>query len=119
MTRPEILDAAKKCVCGGREQDYGNPEDNFEVIGKLWDAYFGFRDVFTPGDVSMMLALLKVARIKAGRGTEDSFVDLAGYAACGGELATRGERMKPVMNAPDADGIKGIRATSAFDPLTW
>jgi len=32
-----------------------------------------------------MMALLKVARIKAG-GTDDSFVDLAGYAACGAEI---------------------------------
>lgn len=36
----------------------------------------------------MMMALLKVARIRSGTGTEDSFVDLAGYAACGGEIAT-------------------------------
>lgn len=34
----------------------------------------------------MMMALLKIARIKNGGGTGDSFVDLAGYAACGGEL---------------------------------
>ena len=26
MNRPEILDAAKACVCGQREQDYGTPE---------------------------------------------------------------------------------------------
>lgn len=35
----------------------------------------------------MMMSLLKIARIKSGGGTGDSFVDLAGYAACGGELA--------------------------------
>ena len=35
----------------------------------------------------MMMALLKIARIKSGTATEDSFVDLAGYAACGGEIA--------------------------------
>lgn len=28
MTREEILAAAKQCVCGGRETDYGTPEDN-------------------------------------------------------------------------------------------
>ena len=26
MTRKEILEAAEKCVCGDREQDYGSPE---------------------------------------------------------------------------------------------
>lgn len=35
----------------------------------------------------MMMGLLKVARIATGTGTHDSFVDLAGYAACGGEIA--------------------------------
>ena len=34
----------------------------------------------------MMMALLKVARIKGGD-KADSFVDLAGYAACAGEIA--------------------------------
>ena len=88
MTRPEILDAAKKCVCGQRETDYGSPERNFERIADLWNAYFG-KNIFDPVDVAMLLALLKVARIRTGKGTEDSFVDLAGYAACGGEIATQ------------------------------
>lgn len=34
----------------------------------------------------IMMVLLKVARIKNGGGTGDSFVDIAGYAACGGEI---------------------------------
>lgn len=86
MKRAEILDKAKACVCGQREQDYGSPENNFQIIADLWEAYKGV--VFTPTDVAMMMALLKIARIKSGTGTEDSFVDLAGYAACGGEIVT-------------------------------
>ena len=34
-----------------------------------------------------MMALLKIARIKTGGGTGDSYVDLAGYAACAYEIA--------------------------------
>lgn len=49
MKRSEILEAARCCVCGEREQDYGTPED--------------------------------------------SFIDLAGYAACAGEIVT--ERSRP------------------------
>ena len=97
MTRPEILDAAKKCVCGQRETDYGSPEQNFERIANLWNAYLGEVTV-DPVDVAMMLGLLKVARVKTGRGSEDSFVDLAGYAACGGEIATRRKREKEPAN---------------------
>jgi hypothetical protein len=84
ITRAEILDAAKKCVCGQREQDYGTPESNFQLIADLWTDYLG--RLISPTDVSMMMALLKIARIKNGGGTGDSFVDLAGYAACGDEL---------------------------------
>lgn len=36
MKRSEILEAARRCVCGEREQDYGTPENNFETIGLLW-----------------------------------------------------------------------------------
>lgn len=39
MKRSEILEAARRCVCGEREQDYGTPENNFETIGLLWGVY--------------------------------------------------------------------------------
>lgn len=86
MNRPEILQRAEQCVCGHREHEYGSPENNFQIIADLWTAYKGVN--FNALDVSMMMALLKIARIKSGTATEDSFVDLAGYAACGGEIAT-------------------------------
>lgn len=85
MKRAEILDKAKECVCGQREQDYGSQEQNFEIIANLWSDYLGAK--VTALDVSMMMCLLKIARIKNGGGTGDSFVDLAGYAACGGEIS--------------------------------
>lgn len=87
MTRKYILDRAAECVCGHRQDDYGSPEDNFATIAQLWTAYSGYP--FEAVDVAMMMALLKIARIGSGRGTEDSFVDLAGYAACGGEIAAK------------------------------
>lgn len=36
----------------------------------------------------MMMALLKIARAKAGS-KPDTYVDLAGYAACGAEISAR------------------------------
>lgn len=85
MKREEILKKAKECVCGKREQDYGTPEDNFGLIAEFWSSYLGI--VIDPIDVAVMMSLLKIARISNGHSTNDSFVDLAGYAACGGELA--------------------------------
>ena len=84
MSREEILAAAKQCVCGGRETDYGTPEDSFGLIGQYWTVYTGH--TITAKDVAMMMALLKIARIQGNRATGDCFVDLAGYAACGGEF---------------------------------
>ena len=92
LTRADILHAAEKCVCGQRETDYGTPEDNFETIAKLWETSLRRACVDEAGgvyidanDVAMMMALLKIARIAAGDGKADSWIDLAGYAACGAE----------------------------------
>ena len=90
MKREEILDAAKRCVCGDREQDYGTPERSFQAIANLWADYLqacGVQiDFLEPHDVAAMLALLKIARIASGHAKEDNWIDLAGYAACGGEI---------------------------------
>lgn len=91
--REEVLESAKKCVCGDREEDYGSPEDNFVRISELWSTYMRGRCVaqdalitIRPSDVAAMMALLKIARIASGNAKADNWVDLAGYAACGGEL---------------------------------
>jgi len=94
MKRKEILEQAAVCVCGEREHDYGTPENNFSTIGKLWSIYLAAahpgiqipEDYIVPKDVAVMMALLKVARIANGN-KADNFVDLAGYAACAGEIA--------------------------------
>lgn len=96
-TRADILDQAKKCVCGQREQDYGTPESNFQLIADLWNDYLKKERssiVVDAMDVSMMMALLKIARIRNGGGSGDSFVDLAGYAACGGEIWAEEQKKK-------------------------
>lgn len=85
MTRKEILETAAKCVVGDREEDYGAPEQNFERIAAFWNIYLGGGDL-TAKDVAVMLALLKIARIASGHAKSDNWVDLAGYAACGGEI---------------------------------
>ena len=86
-TRRRVLSEAERCVCGNREHEYGVPEDNFDRIAKLWSAYMGVE--FNPVDVSMFMVMLKVARIKSGGGTMDSFVDGCGYFSCGGEIFAR------------------------------
>ena len=88
----EILERARICVCGDREQDYGSPERNFETIAELWTTYLNGVGIMTeveelePHDVAAMLGLLEIARIASGHAKDDNWIAIAGYAACGGEL---------------------------------
>ena len=86
MTRKEILTAAKKCVCGDRDEQYGSPEYSFETIAKLWEAYIGVAKI-TASDVAAMMVLFKIGRIATGQSKDDNWIDIAGYAACGGEIS--------------------------------
>ena len=87
--RKQILDEAEKNVNGQRTQDYGTPEDSFKTIAALWNAYFQYQSKgipnIKPHDVALMMGLLKVGRLVATPEHKDSWVDLAGYAACGAE----------------------------------
>lgn len=85
MNRSEILDTAKQAVTADRQATHGGPERSFERIGNIWGDLLG-RDV-SPAQVALMLASLKIARAWDNPGHADNWVDLAGYAACGGEVA--------------------------------
>lgn len=87
--RGEVLAEANSIVNGARAQTYGGPEDSFKTIAALWGAYKGDTGAFTTSDVAIMLALLKVARLKNSPDHRDSWVDLAGYAACGAECGLK------------------------------
>ena len=100
MNRQEILEAAAKCVNGDRDEQYGNPENSFSRIARLWNAYLFSRketyekvhyDPVTQGpitaqDVAQMMILFKIARIKREKYHVDNWIDISGYAACGGEI---------------------------------
>lgn len=97
IAREECLKKAMEIVCTDRESQYGAPEDNFAKIADLWGAYLGYP--VTAEDVSMMMVLLKIARASTGKFKADNYIDLAGYAACGMEIAGKSECRS------DGDGI--------------
>lgn len=103
MTREETLRRAIECVTGKREQDYGSPEDNFTTIAKFWTIFL--RPVLKPHEsispvqVALMMGLLKIGRLSSGTATEDSFIDLAGYAACAAELLEK-EKITDLLEEP-------------------
>ena len=92
MTRSDILAEAHECITRDRAETYGRAENSFGAIADLWNWWFikereaGEAVSFTPHDVAMMLALLKVARIRGNPVHRDNYVDLCGYAALAGEI---------------------------------
>ncbi len=102
MNRPDLLDAAKKVVQGEREDTYGGPEDSFKLIAQYWSIYLG-HDV-GPADVALMMDLLKTARLQKAPDHVDSWIDKAGYVACGCEIATTLRPPGPVVCEPAVPG---------------
>jgi hypothetical protein len=86
MKRTEILDSATNLVATTRQAEYGDAAESFGLISGLWSEYLG-HDI-KPADVCAMMVLLKLARAKHRPAHEDSWVDIAGYAALAAEVAT-------------------------------
>lgn len=97
-TKQTTLEAAIAAVAD-RGLNYGTPEDNFQRIARLWSAHLvnryadgrgGDTTVMTPTldahDVAMMMTLMKIARLENQPVHDDSWIDIAGYAACGNNL---------------------------------
>ena len=86
MNRSEILGIAKNHITKDRQATHGRPEDQFATIARIWAALVGHD--YTPAQVAIMMAGLKLARAWSNPVHADNWIDLAGYAACGGEIAT-------------------------------
>lgn len=83
--REQLLLEAIEITHKDRNTNYGNPEDNFQQIANLWNAYLGNRVqmiTLQSHDVAIMSMLIKVARLAKNSNHHDSAVDVAGYAAC-------------------------------------
>jgi len=92
MKRAEIIAEVTKCVTAERNGAYGEPEDNFKAIADFWNVYLTARGVVAENelnatDIAIMMGLLKIARVATGEAKLDNFIDLAGYAVCGGEVS--------------------------------
>lgn len=87
MTKNDILENAKSIINGERQGTYGEAEDSFSVIAKMWAAYLD-REI-TTSDVANMMILMKVARNSSGVYKDDNWIDICGYAALGGEIQNK------------------------------
>jgi hypothetical protein len=85
LKRQEVLAEADRLISVDRAEQYGPVNDNFGRIAALWSAYLGAP--ISMADVAALMVLLKAARTAAAPSHVDSWVDMAGYAALGGEIS--------------------------------
>ena len=90
MNRKECLDNAAEAVLKNRQELYGKPEDGFAGIAAIWSVLLGRK--IASHEVALCLAALKMVRAMNSPAHGDNWVDMAGYAACGSEIATVGQR---------------------------
>lgn len=86
MNRDELLDAAKATINGDRAHDYGSALLSFGRIADLWTAVLPVERALLPADVARAMVAMKLARLTHTPEHEDSWLDIAGYAALGAEL---------------------------------
>lgn len=111
MNKADLLKEALGIV-EKRGLSYGKPENNFARISQLWSIYFGMREATTregmylvdETDVAILMVLMKVARLMERPDHLDSWLDIAGYAACGAEVSRAGEP-PPSTIVPDPYGL--------------
>jgi hypothetical protein len=95
--RTKLLLDAESIVNGDRNVQYGDPNADFQRTAAMWTAYLeGVRErqdpgasltavVLDPHDVAAMMMLLKISRLAWSPEKRDSWLDIAGYAACGAD----------------------------------
>tara|TARA_R100000234_G_scaffold28821_1_gene16642 strand:- start:3199 stop:3498 length:300 start_codon:yes stop_codon:yes gene_type:complete len=78
-----ILDEAKILVNKDRQQDYGDPRDDFERIATIWSTLLSnkLETNLTSSEVGAMMIALKLSRA-VHKNKRDNWIDIAGYAHC-------------------------------------
>lgn len=94
-SRGDVLLSAHKVINGQRQNVYGRAEDNFEVIGLIWQVMDQFKPDTLPNAANVALKMMgmKLGRIIANPYDLDSARDLCGYAGL----------MTDILNAHDLE----------------
>jgi hypothetical protein len=109
--RRDLLDEAAELVDGDRNAQYGDPTQDFRRTSVYWSTHAGgvlrrklsqiseditlddlliiVDSLFDPHDVAIMMNQLKDSRLAWDPLKRDTWVDKAGYSACGYDCVTR------------------------------
>ena len=83
MNRKEILNKAESLVNGPRAKEYGDAHDNHARIAQMWSVLLD--KPVTIQQVYQCMVAVKLARMVVTPDHEDSWIDICGYGALGGE----------------------------------
>ena len=86
--RQFFLKTAEELINGPRAKEYGPARKNHERIAKIWSIILEHE--VTPELVVACMVGLKLARLSEDMTKDDSWVDIIGYAALGGEIINDG-----------------------------
>ena len=87
-TREDFLTEAEKLINGPRAKEYGPAKLNHQRIADIWTILLQKKlsAEITPEEVVACMVGLKVARLAEDISKDDSWTDIIGYAALGGEI---------------------------------
>lgn len=83
MKREEILNKAESLVNGPRAKEYGDAHENHARIAQMWSVLLD--KPVTIQQVYQCMVAVKLARLVVTPNHEDSWIDICGYGALGGE----------------------------------
>ena len=83
MNRKEILRKAESLVNGPRAKQYGDAHENHARIAQMWSVLLD--KPVTIQQVYQCMVAVKLARLVVTPDHEDSWIDICGYGALGGE----------------------------------
>jgi hypothetical protein len=86
--RMYFLDEAEKLINGQRAKEYGPAKKNHQRIADIWTILLDkkLNGAITPEEVVACMIGVKVARLAEDISKDDSWTDVIGYAALGGEI---------------------------------
>ena len=87
-TREDFLKEAESLINGPRAKEYGPAKLNHQRIADIWTILLRSKlsSEITPEEVVACMVGLKLARLAEDISKDDSWVDIIGYAALGGEI---------------------------------
>ena len=117
MKALEVLEEAIALINGQRAKDYGDAQASFQRMADLANPIIKKADGnLTATDMALVMIQVKIARLQETPDHEDSWIDIAGYAALGAQIAITGPERPPTApsksNGKVAIGPNDIRPES-------